>query len=182
MAMAVFKVDEVHDEQLNWTILREGGVCLYWRQEILTDEVNWLKSNEYRVISFDAVEWESTSEWELERRMHESFKTHLSFPDYNGMNLNALDECMQDDLVVPDSGGLVVVLNHFDHLHKLVHDQASDERSTAEVGAPYLRESRALPHAFWTTAVDPCAIRQSQYWVWTARRRRSTVEPSRVAE
>lgn len=131
--MAVFKVDEVHDEQLDWTILREGGVCLYWRQEILTDEVNWLKSHEYRVISFDAVEWESTSEWELERRMHESFKTHLSFPDYYGMNLNALDECMQDDLVVPDSGGLVVVLNHFDLLHKLVHDQASDERSTAEV-------------------------------------------------
>jgi RNAse (barnase) inhibitor barstar len=182
MAMAVFKVDEVHDEQFDWTILRDGGVCLYWRQEILTDEVNWLKSNGYKIISFEAVEWQSASEWESERRMHESFKAQLSFRDYYGNNLDALDECLLDDLVVPDSGGLALVLNHYDRFYKPVHNQASDERSTAEVGALCLRKSCALPHAFRTTAVDPRAVRRSQYYVWTARRSRSMVEPSRVAE
>jgi hypothetical protein len=63
MAMAVFKADEVQDEQLGWTILRFGGVRLYLRQEILTDELNWLKSNGYEIISFEASEWHSTSEW-----------------------------------------------------------------------------------------------------------------------
>jgi RNAse (barnase) inhibitor barstar len=46
--------------------------------------------------------------------MHESIKAQLSFPDYYGKNLNALDECMLDDLIVPDAGGLVLVLNHYD--------------------------------------------------------------------
>lgn len=131
--MAVFEVDEVHDEQLDWIILRDGGVCLYWRQEILTDSVNWLKSNGYKIIPFDAVDWQSASESESERRMHESFKAQLSFPDYYGNNLDALDECMLDDLVVPDSGGLALVLNHYDRFYEPVHNQSSDERSTADV-------------------------------------------------
>jgi RNAse (barnase) inhibitor barstar len=133
MAMAVFKADELHDEQLDWTILRDGGVCLYWRQEILTDELNWLKSNEYKIISFEAAEWQSASEWESERRMHESLKAQLSFPDYYGKNLDALDECMLDDLVVPDSGGLALVLNHYDRFSNPVDLPASGERRTAEV-------------------------------------------------
>lgn len=133
MTMAVFKADEVHDEQLDWTILRDGGVCLYWRQEILTDELNWLKLNGYKIISFEVAEWQSASEWESRRRMHESLKAQLSFPDYYGKNLDALDECMLDDLVVPDSGGLALVLNHYDRFSHPVHTHASDEISIAEV-------------------------------------------------
>ena len=65
--------------------------------------------------------------------MHESLKAQLSFPDYYGKNLDALDECILDDLVVPDSGGLALVLNHYDRFSNPVHTHASDERSTAEV-------------------------------------------------
>jgi Barstar (barnase inhibitor) len=65
--------------------------------------------------------------------MHESLKAHLSFPDYYGNNLNALDECMSDDLVVPDSGGLALVLNHYDHIFKPAPSLASEGRGTAEV-------------------------------------------------
>jgi len=75
--MAVFKADEVHDEQLDWVMLRDGGVYLYWRQEILADELNWLKSNGYKIISFDASDWQSVSEWESELRMHESLKESI---------------------------------------------------------------------------------------------------------
>jgi RNAse (barnase) inhibitor barstar len=141
MAMAVFKDDEVDDERLDWIILRDGGVCLYWREEILTDEANWLKLNGYKIISFDAVEWQSASELESERRMHESIKTHLSFPDYYGNNLNALNDCMLNDLVVPSSGGLALVLNHYDRFCKPTDSQRSDERSTAEVVLHILAKS-----------------------------------------
>jgi RNAse (barnase) inhibitor barstar len=65
--------------------------------------------------------------------MHESLKAQLSFPDYYGKNLNALDECVLDDLVVPDSGGLALVLNHYDRFYKPVLNRASDEGSTAAV-------------------------------------------------
>jgi RNAse (barnase) inhibitor barstar len=131
--MATFEGDEANNDQLDWTMLRDGGVSLYWRPEILADDLNWLKSHGYRVISFDAAEWQSASEWESERRMHISLKAHLSFPDYYGNNLNALDECMSDDLEVPDSGGLAVVLNHYDRIFEPAPSLASDGGSTAEV-------------------------------------------------
>jgi RNAse (barnase) inhibitor barstar len=131
--MANFKADEVNDEQLDWIVLRNGGVYLYWQQEILADDVTWLKSNGYRIIFFEAAEWQSANDWESEQLMHESLKAHLSFPDYYGKNLNALDECMLDDLVVPDSGGMALVLNRFDRFFKPVHNRASRERGTAEV-------------------------------------------------
>ena len=82
LAMAIFKAEEVNDEQRDWIMLRDGGVYLYWRREILADDVDWLKSNGYRIISFDTGEWQSASDWESEKLMHESLKAKLSFPDY----------------------------------------------------------------------------------------------------
>ena len=86
-----------------------------------------------RLFSFEASDWQSASEWESELRMHESLKAQLSFPDYYGKNLNALDECMLDDLVVPDSGGLALVLNHYDRFSEAIHNPAADGSRTAEV-------------------------------------------------
>lgn len=39
LAMANFKADEVNDKQRDWIILRDGGVHLYWRREILADDL-----------------------------------------------------------------------------------------------------------------------------------------------
>jgi RNAse (barnase) inhibitor barstar len=122
--MTNFKANEVNDEQRDWIVLRDGGVCLYWRQEILADDVDWLKSNGYKSIFFDAADWQSTRDWESENLMHESLKAQLSFPEHYGKNLDALDECMLDDLVVPDSGGLALVLTHYDRFFKPVQDPA----------------------------------------------------------
>jgi RNAse (barnase) inhibitor barstar len=133
LAMASFIANEVNDEQRDWIILRDGGVHLYWRQEMLADDVDWLKSNGYKIISFDVAEWQSLSDWESEKLMHESLKAKLSFPDYYGKNLDAIDECILDDLVVPNSGGLALVLNNYDRLLKPVQGPAVDKRSTAEV-------------------------------------------------
>jgi RNAse (barnase) inhibitor barstar len=116
--MAKFEDQEAKTEPLDWTIVRDGGICLYWRPEILADDLKWLELHEYRVITFDAAEWLSETEWESERRMHAAFKAQLSFPDYYGNNIRALDECIQDDLVVPDFGGLVLVFRHYDCICK----------------------------------------------------------------
>ena len=131
--MANFKANEVKDEQRDWIILRDGGVHLYWRQEILAGDVDWLKSNGYRIISFDAAEWQSANDWEAEKLMHESLKAQLSFPDYYGKNLDALDECILEDLVVPDAGGLALVLHHYDRFFKPVQSTSMAKKSTAEV-------------------------------------------------
>jgi len=127
IAMAVFSANEVLDQRLDWTVLRDGGVALYWRSEILADDLLWFGSNGYHIVSFEAANWLT------EDQMHDSFKAGLSFPDYYGKNLDALNECMCDDLVVPDAGGLVLVLNHYDHFAKVNLDAGSSGKKIADV-------------------------------------------------
>jgi hypothetical protein len=76
--MTVFNANEVTDQQLDWTILRDGGVALYWRPEVLATDLKWLETNAYRIVEFDAAGWDS------EEQMHDSLKSRLSFPDYYG--------------------------------------------------------------------------------------------------
>jgi len=127
IAMAVFNADEVNDQQLDWTTLRDGGVALYWRPEVLANDLSWLAANGYTIIQFEAAAWES------EEQMHDSLKSSLSFPDYYGKNLNALNECLWDDLIVPEAGGLVLVLNHYDCFARAIQFNDSEGRSFAQI-------------------------------------------------
>lgn len=125
--MAVFIPDEVTDQQLDWTILRDGGIALYWRPEVLANDLKWYESYGYTIVQFDAAEWNS------EDQMHASLKSHRSFPDYYGRNLDALNDCLWSDLTVPDAGGLVLVLNHYDRFAKAIQIEDAGGRSFAQV-------------------------------------------------
>ena len=52
--------------------------------------------------------------WPSEASMHDELSSVLSFPAYYGRNLNALNECMSEDLIVPNLGGLAVCFKRFD--------------------------------------------------------------------
>jgi RNAse (barnase) inhibitor barstar len=124
--MAIFTSDEANEQHRDCAILRDGGVALYWRPEALKTDLNWLESNGYNIIEFDASRWNSAEQ------MHDSLRSALSFPYYYGRNLDALDECMCDDVAVPDTGGVALVFNHYDHFASL--DRAGDpnEKPLAE--------------------------------------------------
>jgi len=124
--MAVFNAVDVTDQQLDWTIVRDGGLALYWRPEVLAQDSRWLELKGYRIVEFNAAGWNS------EEQMHQSLASRLSFPDYYGKNLHALNECRQDDVVVPDDGGLVLVLRHYDRFAKAVQIEAPDARNLAQ--------------------------------------------------
>jgi len=124
--MASFNPDEVNDDQLDWIILRDGGTALYWRPEILTLDLSWFEAQGYSLISFD------TSQWKSEVDMHASLKAKLSFPDYYGNNLNALNECLRDNLIVPDAAGLVLSLLHCDKFVQAVPPIGLTTTSVAE--------------------------------------------------
>jgi len=136
--MPAFTTDESGAQRLDWAILRDGGVHLYRRPEILNEDRDWLESNGYRLISFDCAEWGSAAE------MHRSLKEKLSFPDYYGNNLDALDECVCDDHAIPNSGGLVLVLNHYDQFVKSVDGGKPSEEGVA--GAVLDAFARAIRH------------------------------------
>lgn len=115
------------DDQLDWTILRDGGVALYWQPEILAGDVTWFRSNGYTTAEFQAGDWKS------EEQMHDALKSTLSFPDYYGKNLDALNDCMWEDIVVPDEGGLVLIFYHYDRFQKAIRIDNTDGRTFAEI-------------------------------------------------
>jgi RNAse (barnase) inhibitor barstar len=105
--MAVFRNEPEEFQRLDWILLQNGAVTLYFRPEVLAEDLEWLKRNHYRVNSFEC------SVWLNESAMHEALSRGLDFHDYYGRNLDALNDCI-GDLEIPDEGGRVLVLNRYD--------------------------------------------------------------------
>jgi hypothetical protein len=104
--MAVFHIP-ADSERLDWRLLQNGPVTLYHRLEILAEDIAWLRQHGYEVHQFHCADWPS------EDAFHADVSQKLSFPDYYGRNLHALNDCMSD-LPVPDAGGTVLQFNRFD--------------------------------------------------------------------
>jgi RNAse (barnase) inhibitor barstar len=126
-AMAIFSSEDAKDQRRDWAILRDGGVALYWRPEVLKKDVDWLQEQGYDIVEFDAGKWSS------EDQMHDSLRSALAFPYYYSKNLDALNECMWDDLVVSDSGGTVLVFHHYDQFAKIDQRRGTEQRNIAQV-------------------------------------------------
>lgn len=109
--MAPFSESDQDQSSLDYCILRDGGVALYRAPEILIEDMNWLSNNKYQLYSLDCQRWISDD------AMHSEWKSALSFPDYYGHNLNALNDCLSD-LPVPIVGGIALVLRRFDAYSK----------------------------------------------------------------
>ncbi len=125
--MAIFSSEDADDQRRDWVILRDGGVALYWRPEVLKQDVDWLDEQGYNIVEFDASKWSS------EEQMHDSLRSALSFPYYYGRNLNALSDCMWSDLVVPDNGGVVLVFHHYDRFADVAKNHDPNEKSLAQL-------------------------------------------------
>lgn len=88
-AMAVFSDRAGEDSGgLDWHLLQNGPIVLYFRREILDADLAWLREHRYDVRSFDCLEWSD------EQSMHESFASTLHFPDYYGKNVDALNDSL----------------------------------------------------------------------------------------
>lgn len=105
--MAAFVQQDRYGDRLDWKILCDGSIALYWRREFLDEDIHWLRQQNYQVFSFDCERWASREE------MHADFQRALKFPDYYGKNLDALNDCLRD-LSVPDAGGIGLALTRFD--------------------------------------------------------------------
>ena len=106
--MATFTDQELDHHALDWEMLRDGGIWLYRSPELLAKDLDWLRSRQYEVKDF------SSGSWHSELSMHDELSSVLGFPAYYGRNLDALNECMSEDLAVPDVGGLALCMRQFD--------------------------------------------------------------------
>lgn len=105
--MTIFSGDPGEWQRLDWHLLQNGGVALYFRPTVLEEDLEWFRANRYDIYEFECKSWNSVAD------LHKDFKDTLRFPDYYGRNFDALNDCLTD-LSVPDEGGAVIVLKNFD--------------------------------------------------------------------
>ena len=110
--MAVFNKYSHKCSRLDWAVLINGSISLYYKDEILNKDLEWLKRNYYQEILMDFSQICS------EKEFHRTIKKMLNFPAYYGENMSALSDCLLYNLNVPDEGGLVIVLKKFHILYE----------------------------------------------------------------
>ena len=115
--MAIFRNEPEEFQRVDWRLLHNGAVTLYFRPQVLAADVAWLKDHGYRVDSFDCSVWAGKSE------MHEALSSQLEFPGYYGGNLDALNDCI-GDIEIPDEGGRVLVFKRYDSFAAKLPDVA----------------------------------------------------------
>jgi len=103
--MAFFTDNDL--ERLDWRLLQNGCINLYWRSKILNEDVSWLEKHCYQINSMDCSGWDNLNV------LHDAFAEELKFPDWYGKNLDALNDCLSD-LEIAMEGGRVIVLRGFD--------------------------------------------------------------------
>ena len=123
--MVTWDADAETTHPVDFRLVHNTFVTMFWRSSLLDETVGWLRSRAYDVVEFDAGSWASDAD------MYNEVALGLDFPDYFGRNLHALNDCMSDVASGdygwrPDATGLVIVLRTFDAF-------AAVDRTTAQV-------------------------------------------------
>ena len=112
--MTTFKNNPDEMQRLDWSILQNGWISLYLKNEILEKDLEWFKTENYSIVDFECKTWTNENE------MHNQFKKRLCFPEYYGENINALNDCLSDIEIV--NAGQIIVFRHLDSIDiKLAH-------------------------------------------------------------
>ena len=51
--MAIFRNEPEEFQRVDWMLLQDGAVSLYFHPQVLAEDVEWLKTHDYRVDDFD---------------------------------------------------------------------------------------------------------------------------------
>lgn len=111
--MATWDADAETTHPVDFRLVQNTFVTMFWRSSLLDESVEWLRSHAYDLVDFDAASWGSAAD------MYEDVSIALNFPAYFGRNLDALNDCMGDVASgdygwQPDATGLVIVLRAFE--------------------------------------------------------------------
>jgi RNAse (barnase) inhibitor barstar len=103
--MAAFSDNDF--DRLDWQLLQNGAINLYYREPILREDISWLADHGYLIHEFDCGIWNSQSDF------HEEVRAKLNFPGWYGENIDAFNDCLCD-IEIPHDGGTALVFRRFD--------------------------------------------------------------------
>jgi hypothetical protein len=97
---------------LDFLLMRDGFVSMFFGEAVLGDTLRWLDDAGYQVVDIDLQRCSSTED------VLDAVARALHFPDYFGRHLDALNDCLRDvtdgeygfDLTTT---GLVIVMRHY---------------------------------------------------------------------
>lgn len=106
--------------KLDWRILMNGSIALYHDEEILRKDMQRLENVGYQlhILDFHIIK--------TREKFHKKVKEELKFPDYYGENISAFSDCLMSDLIIPEDGGIAIVLKSFDDYYKTDEDYAHE--------------------------------------------------------
>jgi len=105
--MASFQDSDEEHQRLDWALLQNGPVAMYFDRAVLSEDLHRLVEGAYLVDKFECGAWQTPAEAMAD------LARQLRFPDYFGGNLDALNDCL-GDIEVPDNAGRALVLVTFD--------------------------------------------------------------------
>lgn len=101
--MAVFdETDPEWPNQLDWKILQNGAITLYYDSGILREARTWFCEHHYRLYMFDGTQWKTPYDF------YDTARDVLGLPDHCGSNLDSFRDCLWS-IDVPQEGGAVLV-------------------------------------------------------------------------
>ena len=94
-------------QRIDWRLLQNGSITMFYRTEVLAEAIEWLKSLDYRLDTFDC------SRWDNEEMMLEEIPDKLELDECYGRNLDALNDCLSG-IEISESSGRVIVFHRYD--------------------------------------------------------------------
>jgi|SRR5579883_939989 RNAse (barnase) inhibitor barstar len=105
--MVPFKLGDVQDHQgLDWQILQNGAISLYFDQTVLDESLAWFHEHAYRIYDFECSPWKSIYD------CYDVLAQGLALTDFCTGSLDALRDCLAD-IDVPYAGGSVLLFRQF---------------------------------------------------------------------
>ncbi len=88
--MAAFDKSAELSHPVDYQLVVNGFVSMFWAQHVLDTTLQWLSARDYQLVTLQAGEWRQTKD------LHQAFAEALDFPNYYGKNLDALNDCLRD--------------------------------------------------------------------------------------
>jgi hypothetical protein len=108
--VAVFSREDEVQHGLDFGLMRNGALTLFWRDEFLHRTIDQLRSAGYRIVMADASE--HTTATSLRRALLNSLPDWP--PDYGTGNPNAFSDVLEGDVTFEQVTGIVFVIKRID--------------------------------------------------------------------
>jgi RNAse (barnase) inhibitor barstar len=109
------KVHQMSDA--GFELLRLSPLTRFADPAMMAEEVRDLEADGYHCVTLDCAAWAGEADF------HTAAATALSFPDYYGHNLDALNDCIKS-IDVGGHRGLVLVFTHWEAFARVAGDRA----------------------------------------------------------